>query len=81
VYEGVLELLDDLQRSGTRIALMTNTADTARQVELIRKLGLSVYFNANNTIISSEIGWRKPNPDLFKMVCLDVILGIFLRFV
>lgn len=68
VYDGVPELLDALREAGVWFGLLSNSSDSAKQVAALRTIGLDVYFTSSNSLLSSDVGIRKPNVKLFQEV-------------
>jgi putative hydrolase of the HAD superfamily len=59
-------VLDELRTRGYRLGLITNAEDQANVQRLIRKGDLEGYFDP--IVISSEVGIRKPHPEIFLRV-------------
>lgn len=59
--EGVL---DDVRGKGYRMAIISNFDYAPTAYLLIEKFGIGRYFE--KVVISVEVGWRKPNPIIFK---------------
>jgi putative hydrolase of the HAD superfamily len=62
----VHETLQELQRRGLRLALISNAADDANVQRLIDNQNLRGYFDP--IIVSAAAGIRKPNPKIFQPV-------------
>lgn len=62
-FPDALATLDELQRQGYRLALLTNSGDADHSWRLIDRFGLRRYFDP--VVISAAAGWRKPHPRLF----------------
>ncbi len=71
VFPGVRESLDFLSRSGYKLAVVSNSLGPNTRIDL-ETTGLVNYFE--QIVISSEVGWRKPHPEIFRRVLelLDV---------
>ncbi len=61
-YPDSKPMLDDLARRDMRVGLISNATDLARRV--MKRLDMERYFDP--IIISSEIGHRKPDPEIFR---------------
>jgi putative hydrolase of the HAD superfamily len=63
---GVYPMLDQLQREGYRLGILSNAGDESNVQRLIDQARLRAYFDP--IVISAAVGLRKPNPALFKVV-------------
>lgn len=61
-----LEVLDELKTKGYYLALITNAGDQANVRQLIQKGNIEGYFDP--IVVSSEVGIRKPHPEIFLRV-------------
>lgn len=61
---GVVEFLDELSKSGVRIALATS-ASRSRVCSTLEKLGLARYFQA--MVTGDEVSAGKPDPEIYRM--------------
>jgi REG-2-like HAD superfamily hydrolase len=66
-YPDAKPTLDDLRRRGITTGLISNATDLARRV--LRRLDMEKYFDP--IIISSEIGHRKPEREIFDIALRD----------
>lgn len=64
IYPGAEEVLEWLRRHGFKLGVLTNWDTRASQ--LLRNLGLSAYLN--EIVVSSEVGFEKPDPEIFQLV-------------
>ncbi len=62
-FDPVPAALDDLQRRGVRMGVITNWDTTARSV--LGRLGLDRYFE--QIVVSAEVGCEKPSPEIFRL--------------
>lgn len=62
LYEGAKDVLVSLRQRGYRLALVSNLATP--YVESVRSLGLAAL--VDQLIYSCEVGWRKPQPEIFR---------------
>ncbi|HNY23457.1 MAG: YjjG family noncanonical pyrimidine nucleotidase [Bacteroidales bacterium] len=67
-----MEVLEDLERKGCRMALLTNGFKQV-QYSKIKSSGLDRFFN-KRIFISEEVGYHKPNPRMF-IAALTAING------
>ncbi|MFF0145644.1 HAD family hydrolase [Amycolatopsis sulphurea] len=67
LFDDVLPCLEWLRAAGLRVAAVTN-ASGAHQRRKIAELGLSPFFD--HVAIAGEIGVAKPDPVMFRSVCL-----------
>lgn len=58
------QILQWLEDQNYRIGLISNASDVEDVYALLRKFGLTAYFE--HIIISAEFGYRKPLPEIFK---------------
>ena len=65
LFDGTLELLDELRKSGAKIYLLSN-AQAAFTPDEIKECGLSSAFDG--VMLSSDYGCRKPDPAFFGML-------------
>jgi putative hydrolase of the HAD superfamily len=65
-YEGVNDLLSAIKDRGFIIGLVTNAYDGVEQRKRISSSGLESFFDA--IVISGEVGYAKPSPDIFHCV-------------
>ncbi|MGD1052356.1 MAG: HAD family hydrolase [Candidatus Dormibacteria bacterium] len=73
VTPGVVDTLEELRRRGLRLGLCSNAPYRPASLHgQIAHLGLARWFDA--VIFSSEVGWRKPSPQIFSaaLAALDV---------
>ncbi len=72
-FEDVVPALDLLQERGLRLAVVSNW--DRRLHRILEDNGLHSRFEA--VIVSSEIGWRKPHPEIFRraLAALDLPPG------
>jgi HAD superfamily hydrolase (TIGR01662 family) len=63
---GAKEIVEDLNREGHRLALITNAGDRENSNRLIDKAGVRGMFDP--ILISAEVGLRKPHPQVFRAV-------------
>lgn len=63
-FEGVHELLRDLQDLGIRVGVITH-GWTVKQAEKLVRLGLVPFLDPQAIFISDQIGISKPNPKLY----------------
>jgi putative hydrolase of the HAD superfamily len=63
LYEGVLELLGDLQKK-YKLGMVSN-AFPSRRIHELRKNGITKFIPEENIFLSAEIGVWKPNPGIF----------------
>ncbi|KAJ3677357.1 hypothetical protein LUZ60_003081 [Juncus effusus] len=66
--KGAYETLHDLKNNGVKLAVVSNFDTRLRK--LLKDLGASDLFDA--TVISSEVGYEKPTPEIFQ-IALDGI--------
>lgn len=57
------ETLDSIKDKGYRMAIVSNFDYAPTAHDLIDKFGLRTFFE--HIVISEEVGWRKPKPDIF----------------
>ncbi len=62
-YPDVLDCLEALRKAGKRLAIVSNWDPALRQI--FDGLGLSQYFEVITS--SADVGFRKPNPEIFKL--------------
>lgn len=67
-FDGVEEVLSELKYLGFKLGIVSNWDRRLRRI--LRELGLWRYLHA--TAISSEIGARKPSPEMFEWVRKDL---------
>lgn len=65
LFPGVLELLEKLEKS-YELGMISN-AFPSRRINEFNRLGLTKYFKPNLIIISSEVGYWKPDLEIFKL--------------
>lgn len=63
IFSDVKEGLDKLQEQGYRLGLVSNFSLSLR--DILAKHGIAEYFNP--LIISTEVGFEKPNPQIFRL--------------
>lgn len=63
ILPGAREMLDYLTRSGYRLAVVSNSLGPNTRIDL-ETTGLTDYFE--QIVISSDVGWRKPHPEIFR---------------
>lgn len=68
--EGIEDVLRWLHKRGLKLGVVANQPQ--RKIEVLRRAGLARYFT--DLQMSAGIGWRKPDPEIFRYVCgaLDV---------
>jgi HAD superfamily hydrolase (TIGR01662 family) len=60
--------LAELKQRGYKLGLVSNFCNITEAIyQTIENLGLLIYFDA--TVISCEIGWRKPSPHIYEAIC------------
>lgn len=64
LFPGCLQLLVDLRRNSIRLGLITN-GESAMQRRKIAAIGVAPLLDA--IVISSEVGFRKPDPRIFSL--------------
>lgn len=64
LHDGVVKVIGSLGRQGYQLCLLSNTT-TSEIKPLLKKHGLEPLFH--EIIISSEVGIRKPDPQLFRL--------------
>jgi putative hydrolase of the HAD superfamily len=65
LMEGALDVLKDFREIGLKIGLVSNTIFPMRyHLEELKRFGLYPYLDAHH--FSSEVGVRKPHPDIFR---------------
>ncbi len=65
LMEGALDVLKDFKEKGLRIGLVSNTIFPMRyHLKELKRFGLYPYLDAHH--FSSEVGVRKPHPDIFR---------------
>lgn len=62
--DGNQSLLNGLREAGYRMAIVSNFDYAPAAYSLIEKFGLRRFFE--KIVISEEVGWRKPNPIIFR---------------
>jgi putative hydrolase of the HAD superfamily len=72
IYPEVPAVLDSVRRSGHRIGLITNGASGMQRGKLAA-VGLSTAFDP--TVVSSEVGVRKPDPGIFEHALVQAAVG------
>ena len=74
VYPEVADILTDLQNSGVRMGIVSNTTNPGIMKDYERNLmGLDSYFEFS--IYSSEVPYRKPHPSIFQLALDRLTLG------
>lgn len=66
---GAKNVLERFQANGISLGLISNTGDLTRQ-QLLKMLPHDFRFDlfeANLVILSSEVGWEKPDPRIFRL--------------
>lgn len=66
LFPGVMEMLHTLHADGLKLALITNSTDTLKQLAVLDQLELTRWFDP--IIVSSGVGYRKPDSRIFRMV-------------
>lgn len=64
VLAGAPEVLEWLRQQGYKLGVVTNW--DVRASRLLKDLGLSPYMN--EIVVSSEVGYEKPDPQIFKIM-------------
>lgn len=66
-FEGVHDFMETISSFQLKTAIITNgTADT--QYKKIKKIGLNKWIQPNQIYVSEEVGFAKPNPEIFRLV-------------
>jgi putative hydrolase of the HAD superfamily len=66
LYPETLEALEELNRRGLRVGLISNADDDALVQRASIRLGIAPFLSP--TVSSAGLRWRKPNPSIFKYV-------------
>eukprot|EP00879_Flechtneria_rotunda_P005768 GHRR01006069.1.p1 GENE.GHRR01006069.1~~GHRR01006069.1.p1 ORF type:complete len:140 (+),score=43.52 GHRR01006069.1:1056-1475(+) len=67
---GAIPALEKLKAAGTRLAVVSNFDTRLRPI--LSELGVSQLFDT--VVVSAEVGWEKPNPNIFQhaLQCLQL---------
>lgn len=68
IAPGAAQILTELRRRGYKLGLVSNFCNLPEVAySNIRAIGLLDYFDG--TILSCEVGWRKPAPYIYQAIC------------
>lgn len=68
INEKMIELVDGLRDKGYRVGLLTNRS--LESAARLRKMGIDRHFDT--MVVSSEIGYSKPEPQAFKLLAKNL---------